>query len=453
MIEGIEYLGFLDLVLLPFFFAIIFVIAYFHKKKKIDENPLYKYYLGGLLVKIFGAIIFCLIYVFYYKGGDTIGFFDNAKGMGDLFFKEPMIFFQYFFGSFEYIKMYTWYYVDYCCQYCKEGEWTTAKFYVPFVIMGFKRYMITSMIVAWVSYMGVWRLLLVFSEQFPKMERRIVIAIIYIPSVVFWGSGILKDTITFTCACWYTFSVYNFFIKKTKRFKSAVIIVISAAIIITIKPYIMIALLPASVVWASYSYITNIKSKFLRTVVSPLLIIVGLGGGALILSLLSSKFQDYSSADKIMSKAKSTHDDLVRGDQYGNNYYDIGTVDNSASGMLKKAPMALIAGLFRPFLWDARNPVMLVSGLENFYILMLFLYILFRVGPFKMIKFIGGEPLLFFSFVFAMVFAFAVGLTTANYGALVRYRIPELPFFVASLFVLLDKVQSYKLEQKKEKEG
>ena len=107
MIEGIEYLGFLDLLLLPFIFAIIFVIAYFHKKKKIDENPLYKYYLNGLLVKIFGAIIFCLIYVFYYKGGDTIGFFDNAKGMGDLFFKEPIIFFQFFFSNPLLMKMYT----------------------------------------------------------------------------------------------------------------------------------------------------------------------------------------------------------------------------------------------------------------------------------------------------------------------------------------------------------
>ena len=453
MIEGIEYLGFLDLLLLPFIFVTIFLIAYFHKKKKEEENSLYKYYLGGLMVKIFGATIFCLIYVYYYQGGDTIGFFDNAKAMGNLLFREPYIFFKYFFGNFDLIKMYTWYYLDYCCGYCKEGEWTTAKFYVPFVIMGFNRYLISTIIVAWISYMGIWRLLLVFAEQFPKMEKKIVIAIIYIPSVVFWGSGILKDTITFTCACWYTFSIYNFFIKKTKRVKSAIIIVISAAIIITIKPYIMIALLPASIVWASYSYVKNIQSKFLRTIVTPFLIIIGVGGGALVLSLLSSKFQDYSSTDKIMSKAKATHDDLVRGDQYGSNYYDIGTVDNSASGMIMKAPLAIIAGLYRPFLWDARNPVMLVSGLENFYILMLSIFILFRVGPFKMIKLIGGEPLLFFSFVFALVFAFAVGLSTANYGALVRYRIPELPFFVASLFVLLDKVQVYKLEQKKEKES
>jgi hypothetical protein len=47
--------------------------------------------------------------------------------------------------------------------------------------------------------------------------------------------------------------------------------------------------------------------------------------------------------------------------------------------------------------------------------------------------------MLIFAFSFTIIFAFGVGLATANFGALVRYKIPMLPFFVGGLFVLMEK--------------
>jgi hypothetical protein len=44
------------------------------------------------------------------------------------------------------------------------------------------------------------------------------------------------------------------------------------------------------------------------------------------------------------------------------------------------------------------------------------------------------DPMLMSFFVFAVMFAFFVGLTTANFGALVRYKIALLPFFNIVLF-------------------
>ena len=51
-----------------------------------------------------------------------------------------------------------------------------------------------------------------------------------------------------------------------------------------------------------------------------------------------------------------------------------------------------------------------------------------------------------------MFFAFTVGLATANFGALVRYKIPILPFLVATLFVTLNKVQEAYKQRMAEKE-
>jgi hypothetical protein len=40
--------------------------------------------------------------------------------------------------------------------------------------------------------------------------------------------------------------------------------------------------------------------------------------------------------------------------------------------------------------------------------------------------------------VFSVIFAFAVGFTSFNFGALARYKIPFMPFYFIALFILAD---------------
>ena len=70
---------------------------------------------------------------------------------------------------------------------------------------------------------------------------------------------------------------------------------------------------------------------------------------------------------------------------------------------------------------------------------MITILLLLRVGPIKVYNQIRKEPLLTFSIVFSVFFAFSVGLTTSNFGALVRYKIPAVPFFLSSILILYQK--------------
>ena len=83
-----------------------------------------------------------------------------------------------------------------------------------------------------------------------------------------------------------------------------------------------------------------------------------------------------------------------------------------------------------------KNVVMLVSSLENTYLLFLTLFLLIKLKFFGFFILIRKNPLLLFCMLFSLFFAFSVGLTCANFGSLVRLRIPELPFFVAGIFML-----------------
>jgi len=54
----------------------------------------------------------------------------------------------------------------------------------------------TVMLLALVSFGGVWRMYQIFIMEFPKLERPLAYTFFFLPSVFFWGSGILKDSIT-----------------------------------------------------------------------------------------------------------------------------------------------------------------------------------------------------------------------------------------------------------------
>ena len=56
----------------------------------------------------------------------------------------------------------------------------------------------------------------------------------------------------------------------------------------------------------------------------------------------------------------------LKSDYYKGNSFDIGDYDANISSMLLKAPAAINAALFRPYIWQANNIVMFLSSIENF---------------------------------------------------------------------------------------
>lgn len=432
-------LKFTDFLLLPFYLFIIYQIAQNFQKKKIKNNPAYSYYMTGLFMKIGGGIFLVLIYTVYYQGGDTTAYFESAvvlnklrqinfsaylEIMGNNLNKQTFSYFtsetawpQYFFDKQSFTVVRAANLVNY---------------------LGFDSYLLTTVVLAALTYNGIWRLFLLFSELYPKYLKQLSYSILYIPSVLFWGSGILKDTLTLMGACWFTFSFYKVFIKRDKMLVNFVTMILSAWLILQMKPYIFIALVPGALIWFSFDKIQTITSPVVKFFVAPVLIATILGIGGLALSSISESFGQYSSVEKIVDKAIVTQKDLKMDYNKGNTF-DIGEFDGSAGSIGRKFPVATFAGLFFPQLWHVKNPVMLLAAIENTIILTITLMLLFKVGPMVVYRQVKKEPLLTFSIVFSVFFAFSVGLTTSNFGALVRYKIPAVPFYLSAILILYQK--------------
>jgi hypothetical protein len=443
-----QYYSIVDFIYAPVILFVIVLLARIRKYRLIETRPEYKYFTKGLYVKLFGGIFFVIIYTLYYGGGDTVNYFSDSTVMMRLLFSNPYAFFDVMANSMDYSKVHYFNEDTGYLVYVKDDPQTffVVRMATPFTILGGGSIMVTTIIFATFSFMGIWKLYRLFVMEFPDLKKEMAIAILFIPSVFFWGSGIMKDTITLSCIGFYSYSFYMIFIKKEKIPVNVFTILFSTYLILSVKPYIIFALLPGSFIWLVSNYLTSIDNKVVKTLIGPLMLTIAGIGGYFMLVGMGDVLGSYS-VDKVLERAVVTNQDL-KADYYGGNSFDIGDFDPTVPSMLAKAPAAINVALFRPYLWEARNPVMLLSGLEGFIILLITFRMLIKVKVVGVFKIMNKNHLLLFSLIFSLFFAFSVGISTSNFGSLVRYRIPSLPFFLASIYII-----EYIQKKKKEEES
>lgn len=436
-IKNIGYLEQLDpveLIAFPTFLVLVIVWANYVSGKNRLKHPEYRFYTYGLVAKLFGAMAFCWVYTYYYKGGDTISYFESARAYVNLLLSEPSKFFTVYFSapSQENIYLfsgktgYPWSYM----YFDPKTNWV-IRIVTPFVLLGAKGYLLSTMLLAWAAYSGIWRLYLLFCRYYPEMRFYFAVSVLFIPSAVFWGSGMLKDTITLSASGWFIYSFHGFFIAKEKRMRNGFNLFVSFFLLFSIKPYIVIALLPGAIIWNFYSKITGIKNQLLRVSMVPIILVFSITTGYIILTTFAG-----FSVDKLLEEAVVKQTDLQR-EEYDGNSFNIGNYEATVQGAMSVSVPAMTAGLFRPYLWEARNVVMLASGLENFVYLFILIVVLIRKKVFGIFAYLFEHPLVMFCISYSIIFSLIIGLSTSNFGALVRFKIAFLPMFVSALLVML----------------
>ena len=151
-------------------------------------------------------------------------------------------------------------------------SYAIVKIAAVFDLLTFSSYSSTAVLFALVSFVGMWMFFLTFYEQYPQLHRWLAIASFFIPSVFFWGSGLLKDTITLGCLGIATYQVYRIFIRKNFGIRNILLLVISLYGMYSIKIYILLTFLPAAIVWVFLVNLDAIRSPVLKIMLAPFMI-------------------------------------------------------------------------------------------------------------------------------------------------------------------------------------
>ena len=423
-----------DLYITPFYLAIIYLVAY-QIRPAVTNVYTRKYFIPALTVKVIGAIALGILYHTLYAG-DTNNYYAQAgvvyHAFGDSFAAglelvttsgdvTPAI--------QKYTDQLTWFGRG-------SNEYFVIRVTAVFALLSFNTYTVIALLFAAITFSGMWVMYMTFAKIRPQVYQELATAVFFLPSVFFWGSGLLKDSLCIGALGWLFYAFYRGAIERRNILRCALLGSAAVGVLLSMKVYILLAFMPPALLWVFNENTRNIRSTAVRWLAKPVFLGVGLVVASYAFVQISATDARFN-IDKIGAQSKLTADYLqgVSKTEQGSGY-NIGAQDGTLSGMAKLAPQALVVALFRPFLWEARNPTMALSALEATYFLILTLRIIWRVGLAKTLVAISSTPVLTLCFVFSLIFAISVGISSGNFGTLVRYKIPLMPFYLSGLYIL-----------------
>ncbi|MFY0628597.1 MAG: hypothetical protein JXR07_20030 [Reichenbachiella sp.] len=423
-----------DFFITPIWFFFLLFGAYVIRPyvTNVHTRP---YFIPGLLAKFVGAIAIGMVYQFYYAWGDTYTYFREATIIWKIFLNQPIDALRLIFQYSENVQD-LFYHTYRIWTFRSPNNFAMVRILSFVNLFTLNTYSATSLLFAAFSFSGSWAFYSVLSIKYNHANKWLAISILFIPSVIIWGSGIFKDTLTFGALMWLTWSAFKYAEFNKMNFSTLSMGTISILIIGSIKVYILICYLPLVIFWIVSKKITNIKNQALRYITFPVFITLGL-----IVALLSA--QQASSVDEkyalenIASTAQITAYDIAYYSGKGGSTYTLGELDGSWGSMIVLAPQAINVSIFRPYLWEVSNPFMLLSALESLALFLLTIGAIF-FKPKKMRK-VLTDPFFLLCLSFSILFAFAVGISTYNFGTLVRYKIPLMPFYAVILTLIFNK--------------
>ena len=423
-----------DLIVTPLLIMAVLIVAYFIRPRVSDENTR-KFFFPALMIKMFGAIALGFIYQFYYSGGDTFTYHTHgSRPLWEAFMNSPTEGVRMFFSQGQYgaglgsIADKVWFWRD-------PSSFFVVQISTIFDLFTFSSYSATAILFSVMAFTGAWMLYYVFYKTNPKAYRILAFCCLFIPSITFWGSGILKDTVTLAFVGVSTFCIYQVVFQNRIKLLYFVLLAVSFFVIFSIKKYILISLIAAAVVWITSGFFFKIKSIMLRIVLVPAVTLFCLSLTYLIIQKVMEDDAKYA-IDRLAQTSMITAYDIRYGwgaRQGDGSGYSLGNLDGTWQSMITLAPGAINVALFRPYFWEVRNPLMAISAFESLLTLLFTVFVLARVRL-SIVPYLKAEVI--FCLVFALIFAFGVGVSTYNFGTLSRYKIPLLPFYWSALAII-----------------
>lgn len=384
--------------------------------------------------KLFLGLCITLIYVYYYpvhNDADIFKYYDDSKEMARALWTKPVDYFKMLFGigndteyfSKEYyFKMNHWF-RQYETQVYNDNH-TMIRLNALMRLFSFGYYHIHTLFMCFLSFFGMMSFYKGFALFTNKNKHKLLAyALFLFPSLNFWSAGVLKEGLMIFALGNIFYVVCLLCLKRLHVF-NLLLGFISLIIMLFLKSYALAAL-GVGLTGLCLGYV--FKNKMLA------LTYVGLIGILILLLIVLTYYYPTYNIPEIITQKQI---DFTRFSQHmkSGSMFTIGELGGNWHDLIMLSPKAFITGLIRPTIIEVRNPLMLLSGIESMLILLgLLASILFFMKPQK-----HQVNMLLSCLLVTVILCTIIGLATVNFGSLVRYKIPALPFVIFSCICLID---------------
>lgn len=367
------------------------------------------------------------------------------------------------------------------------------------MIFSFGKYAVHSLVMLILSFIGQLAFYKTFKRFFTGKEIILAAIIFLSPSILFWCSGVLKEPIALCLMGTFIYAYFKLLIDQDYKGKYVISLLVSCLLFLILKPYILILLLLPLVIY-TLAHRLQIKRVFLfymtvsmvilalgmialkivfhKDVINTIVVrendFVSLSRGGIFfdndthyLRLEYGRDSDYESTDttkklfRMKPHAQYMYWDLkkLQDTIFVNDNQDTTTLykhlwtnapagsaitmrrlEYSFSSIASFIPLAFYHVLCKPFFYDSRSIMEHMASLENL------LFLGFFIMCFWKLKKTPIDKNLFWLCAFLVVMSFTlVGITTTVMGAIVRYKIPFIPFLLMIPLLYLDENKLFSL--------
>lgn len=396
---------------------------------KFNAIPL-RNFQGLFLIKLLAGFCLYLIYTKYYPDrstADIFRYFVDSEIMFKAAFSKPYDFFRMFTGFHArdadllhyYEAMRNWYNTDLMFNDTR----TMIRFSAIMRFFSFGTYYPHAILMSFLAMVGLTAIYRLFIEAQQGKEFILMIVVYLMPSTLLWTSGLIKEAFLLFSLGMMFYTLFQIIIEGKRNTSVFVKLVLFLLCLFLIKPYIIFMIFPGVVSWVLFQKFKT--HKLLQ--IAAIYLFYGI-----LICTFSKEILGRDIPDLLTSKQQEFY--FVAEREHANSLISIPQLNGTYSSLVLNAPSAIITSIFRPHILEVKNPLMLFAALENTLIIVLVVWTLIVIPREYKKKF----PDLFY---IALFFSFAIfvltGLVTPILGAVVRYKVPALPFFLFALVTLI----------------
>lgn len=427
-----------EILITSFFFIFLVLIGVVVWRSWFGKSIDFRLFLVILIVKLLAALSYGAVYSFIYKdGGDTFVYWKNATKFWDLMDDQEYTQSQRYMRAESMdkanlpdiiIEGYTPRQAD---------SFFLIRISAMLALITFSSYWSTSMVLSFFTFLGLLYLFKALTFRRKTKSYLYVLALFFIPSVLFFGSGLMKDTLIVGAFAFLIASLYFILNHGYRIYLNGLIALFMLWLIFKLRAFMFLLLLPLLTIWIALVLLKKIKSTRLRRNTRIFTFAALSLFFMLAFYIIQIRIPEFT-LDNMWDTAlgfQRWHEFQANMNETGSGY-TLTPLEFSFIGISRAFVESLTVALFRPFFWEANNSLSFLAAIESFLMLIAVVFLTIKIGFVNIVKYIFESPFLFFLFLFSIIFLALTGFISYNFGALLRYKIPGTMTFTLGLACL-----------------
>jgi hypothetical protein len=353
------------------------------------------------------------LYWQHYGQGDTLLFHEEASLLADLARTSPEAYLKYVFsgGDLPFQSFFP---------EAPRARWFSQLISLFYVVTS-NNYWLSGIYLSLFSWGCFWYLTLVLIKFRPKEKPAILFSLLYFPSVIFWTSGVSKESVGVGAIIFFVAILISL---TSASGKGVIWYLFIAVIMVWVAWQVKYYLVGALMFSLALAWIIRTPVFKVHTWIRVFVILLVIPLGFYLLSLINPNF----SISHFPNVVYDNYTVFTERSSPGS-FAEFPTLCPSWGCLILTFPFAAATGFFVPFPIEVHGFLPLLASIEN--VILLILTVFSMVSMLQDRRNAERWTLLHLAgWIYCLALAGFLAMAAPNYGTLVRYKVGFLPFFL-----------------------